>query len=71
MRSHLDVVAKDLAVALGAALAQSLTSLAASRHVVSCVFGVLNSDCRVCEPGEFMQIKWHILRNCVTASLVI
>ena len=28
----LDVVAKDLAVALGAALAQSLTSLAASRH---------------------------------------
>ena len=50
----LDVVAKDLAVALGAALAQSLTSLAASRHVISCVFGVLNSDCTGREPEVFM-----------------
>ncbi len=37
--AHLDVVAQDLAVALGAALAQALASLAAARHGCCLVLG--------------------------------
>ena len=48
----LDVVAKNLAVTLGAALAQSLTSLATTRHVVLVLFLFL-SKCEAMSPNFF------------------
>ena len=42
--TYLDVISQDLAVALGTALAQSLATLAASRHVEVGYFGVREAE---------------------------
>ena len=60
----LDVVAKDLAVALGAALSESLASLSTSRHVVRvCVFVFVTGR----ERRSAFYTRGDLVRLCISS----